>query len=322
MNLSYRELIKKSISITWRYKFLWIFGLFASIFNNIEIVKFLDQSNAGSQLILVWDLITKVFNFRNILELIKNAPLQLSIVTILSILFIGITIFFLWIAFRSQIAIIENVSSIEKGKAISFFEKFKGKKDVLKKVVTIIIGSKIIIILLGVIALLPQLATYWLDGRYTSLIAQIFIATILIGIFLISLFIYFVVIYAVNYVVLKKNTIQESIHNGIKLFTNHPGISIETILIILFISIVISKASVLLFKFFFIIIVVILNVTQSIFGYLIGGILIIAMLIFILALIGGVTVFEISLWTLLFERLTNKKHTGIFQSIVNRFIKK
>ena len=80
MNL-YRNVLKQSWRITWRYKFLWFFGFLASFWSigsAYEIFyKSISLGDRDTMLITLWkDLAMSGLTFGKIGEAIINAPLS------------------------------------------------------------------------------------------------------------------------------------------------------------------------------------------------------------------------------------------------------
>src|SRR3990167_11185977 len=98
----YRNILKQSWRLTWRNKYLWIFGIFAALLGNggeLEIL-FNTLFRGGSDLALFpsWQRIvsTGVFSshtFANIVDLFKEDTLNMIIFLIVGLAILAVSLF-------------------------------------------------------------------------------------------------------------------------------------------------------------------------------------------------------------------------------------
>lgn len=316
MKLSYRELLAKSFEVTWKYKFLWALGIFAGLFNSIEIFRFLDQTQARENLIRIWTYLSINLAPSTFADLYQQSIWAVILYVLMLLAFAAIGIFFLWLAVSAQAAIIKQATAPARNN--SFGKSLHIDKSTFWNVFTLNLGSKFIIIVLGVAVTIPQLASYWIQSQYAQTIARSTTIGLLILFLLLAIFIYFSVLYAINYVVIEKRSAKDAIHEGVVLFTKNLTISIETGLLLLFITLVLSNISVVIINILFIFLGVLFGLASSVFGLVIGSLLFLIVLGITLAFIGAVTVFQITLWALLFQKLTQKEYKGFLHRLFRK----
>lgn len=323
MKLSYGELLSQALKVIWKNKFLWILGIFASIFNSVEIFKFLDQAGAHTSLLNTWNFIALNYNWTTFTILYQHSFLALVLYLLFSLLFLGIIFFFIWLAISSQISVIRHVnfSDSKSAKKENNNKMLVSDKQTFWNVFKLHLGTKILILVLGIAAIIPQATSYWLQSNFAQIFSRSFTVLLLIIFLLLAFFVYFVVLYAINYVVLKKQKTTEAIHNGVTLFTNNILISIETAIVFLIITLVISQLSLLLFKIFVVLMVVIFSFAQTLAGIGISTLILITLILIFLAVIGFVSAFQIAIWTILFNRLTTKDYKGFMHRILMKLKK-
>ena len=117
----YRDIIKRSLQITWRYKFLWIFGFFATIagtssdigliLNSINDLS--NQSDYSGNIQMILTIKMWVMALLNLLNVPFTATLML-LGLLLAIIAIA------WLIFTSMAGIVGAAAVIEQGKRQTF----------------------------------------------------------------------------------------------------------------------------------------------------------------------------------------------------------
>ncbi|HNX10631.1 MAG TPA: hypothetical protein PKI61_00620 [bacterium] len=117
---SYRQILKQALRISWKNKFLWFFGLFASLLSIGAEYQILSRPSS-SQAAMTWFgslynfinsglFSTKVFS--NIGYLFKTQPGATTIFLFIFIAFLVLVVFLIWLAVTSQVALVKNSEKI------------------------------------------------------------------------------------------------------------------------------------------------------------------------------------------------------------------
>jgi hypothetical protein len=237
--------------MTWKHKYLWLFGIFASVlssggagawdmlynnasmlFNQPRYVNDLNVLYTSKTLQLVFGNVGKFFSDPNILSL-------LTLVIILAIFLL-----FLWLSLSSQGAIINATKAFTDNKPTNIEQDF-------------VVGHSSFWRLLGLQAL-AQLAIYgtlliigipfvWVFlAKGTQVLTDIFFVISFIVLLPLAIIIYFILTFASIYTVLQKTSIIESATKAWKLFKTKWIESLEFALLLFVINIVIALFFVLL----------------------------------------------------------------------------
>lgn len=328
--LSYRAILKQSIKITWKNKFLWFFGFFASLISFSAEFKIIFRSitqDYGIKTLtnIKMFLDTGIFSvnsWHNMLNLFRNDPKSIMLIITVFLLIIAITIFFAWLSTVSQIGIIDSVNKIINGKK----EKITIKKEIIKankKFWPVFLMNIIISLIINLIYLLIGflLILVIIKNQAITTILYGFIFIIFIPI---SLFLSFVIKYAIAYLIIENKKFFNSIKQGWRLFINNWLISVEMTIVLFFINILaiilISVISFIIFFIFFSLALSSVFIISS--GFLFWTILTLgALIVLIFMVLGGsiLNSFQISSWTDLFIQLRREKHSSRLENI---FIKK
>ncbi len=323
MSISYRNLVKQSLIIIWKYKFLWVFGIFAALFNTFEIFKFLNPNLARNQALKFWLFLKSNFSYNVISQLANKSILYFILLILFILLSAAVVIFFIWLAIRSQVSLIQTVKNIYDGKKVSFKNSFIIGKGQFYKLLVLNIGSKFLISILGFLMLLPNiLAMYFIKNKFSSLFFQGFSFILSIFLLLAAFFIYFIVLYSIIYIVLYKKDLIYSIKKGYSLFSNNFLISFEVMFLLFIITFVVSIVSGLFLKILMVFLLVLFSLSKSWLGYIISIFLSFIVLCLLLTLIGAFTSFQFTLWSLLFFRLTENKYIGFLKRLFSSFQRK
>ena len=101
----YRNILKQSWRLTWRNKYLWVFGVFAAFLGNggeLEILFNNLGGDPGQALFPSWQRIasTGVFSwhtYANIGNLLKNDTLNMIIFLLMALLVLACLVFLVWL---------------------------------------------------------------------------------------------------------------------------------------------------------------------------------------------------------------------------------
>ena len=318
---SYRSIIKKAFKTSWRYKYLWVFGLFATLINPGGEYLILNKTikdglYGGFSESLTSIASTGIFSTQalaNILGLMKANPISVIMTIIAVILLLCLIAFVIWLAISSQGAVVSKIYKIENEKngelpdfrsdlnqGSSFFWPIFGFNFLLK------IGVDIAVLLVS----LPVLLMITNDFAFSIIYVILFILFIPIAIALTLLS-----KYAIGFSVIKKNSFGKSLINSWNLFQKNWIISLEMAIAIFSLNILAS----------FVVLAIILMFPMPLFfvclalgKMTIAWLVILAVIIFMIVSGSFMTAFQISAWTDLFLKLEK----GHGKSKIERLFKK
>jgi len=313
----YREILKKSLAITWRHKYLWFFGLFASLLSgagryNMSFSKANeDWSNNyfANFARLIKEGMLNGSSLPNLGMLFKQDPVSATIYIVFSLIIIVLSLFLLWLVIVSQIGLISNAAKIIKNN--------KGKKTTIREGVDAgtknfwsVLGLNLSInVLIYFIAILIGLPLIFITARSGGNVDLLYFIMFIIFVPL-ALILSFLLKYAVCFIVIKGKNFIDSFVAAWKLFVKNWLISIEMAFILFFVDILFVLALglvilVLAIPYLFIAFGLSSFISLSLFWimFVLGIIISIAIII-----VGGsaLTSFKLVAWTDLFINLTGK----------------
>jgi hypothetical protein len=309
----YRNILKQALSITWRNKYLWFFGLFATLLGGggeYEIISRGFSGDTAQTLFPNFNRLaeTGIFHwqtFSNFATIFKTNPGSAIVLFLIAIIIIALSLFLIWLMVISQTALVSNSAKIINGAKNSLGIR-DGVRSGIKHfwpVFGLNIIIKTIIYLAFALIGLPIILSK------SPLVNYLYIILFIILIPLAIIF-SFVVKYAIAFVIIKKDNFINSIREGWKLFTKNWLVSVEMAFILFFISffaglIIILSILILIVPFLFL--AIILYELTSVIGFwliIITGLI----ALFCIIILGGaaLTTFQISAWTNLFLKLTNQ----------------
>jgi len=322
---SYRSILKQALAIAWKHKYLWFFGLFASLAvagGSMEY-KFITQSLtqglvdgtyqslngllATSYLCQqVWLGIIDLFS-QNILIILNTLTILLLAVTLISV--------FVWLAISSQAALVDGVKKIittkKKFSLLSIREGLTNGGNHFWSVLGLNILIKILTSFAFFIVSLPLLFLVISDDS-SFVVAY----TILFVIFVpIAVSLSLIVKYAISCRVIENKSVMESLRVGLNLFKKNWLVSLEIAIVLFIISFLSSLAILLAISILFFPLLW-LGIAYSI-NWLIFLMLFLALLA--AALFGSMfTTFQIATWTDLYIRLKDNKGKAKLERIFQK----
>ncbi len=323
---SYRSLFKQGWSITWRYKYLWFFGLFASIVASSgawEYQVFSQSVNYGliegsyvrlSGVLETWEL-AKGF-FLGLANLLSYDIL--TILNVLSIITITLTLIvsFVWLSVTSQAALVieakKLLSSKKKSLPVSWRDGFSEGHVYFWRLLGLNILIKFLITIAFFIVALPLLFMALKDtGAMTAAYTILFVIFIPISVSL-SL----IIKYAIAYVVLNKKPTATSLELGTRLFRRNWLVSLETAILLFIINFAASLA--------FVLVLAIPLMPLLFFALALDIVWLAYLLIFLtftaIILFGSIiTTFQTTSWTNLFLQLTDKGGQAKLERLFGRY---
>lgn len=322
---SYRKILKQALSIVWKYKHLWFFGLFASlaVAGGTMEYQFLTQSfgqglisgsyqNLNGLLALseflqtVWLGLTSLFS-QDIIYILN----ALTIILLAgSFLF-----FFIWLAISSQAALIDNVKKIivpkKKINVASLREGLTVGNHHFWSVLALNILIKILMGFSFFIVSLPLLFLVLQDSP-----AFIISYTILFVIFVpVAVSLSLIVKYAISTRVLENKSIVASLESGWHLFRKNWLISLEIALLLFIISflasfVILIAMAIVFFPLFWLGLALAIN--------WISYLMIILALIVTIVFGSILTTFQVTTWTDLYLHLKDNKGVAKLERIFQR----
>jgi len=322
---SYRSILKQAWKISWDHKYLWFFGLFASLTvagGSIEYRSIAQTFGQGvvsssyqglNNLLAIGELCQKIwlglislFN-QNIIVIINALTILLLALTIIAV--------FVWFAITSQAALVDSVKKIispkKKTNILSIREGLSSGNKHFWSVLGLNILIKLLISFAFFIVSLPLLFMAISDNSAFTLAY-----TVLFVIFVpVALSLSLIVKYAISARVLENRTIIESMEKACRLFTKNWLISLELALLLFIISFLASAAlllciaiiffPLLLFSFFF---------SMTWLSYILIFLCLAAVIIF-----GSIlTTFQITSWTDLYLHLDKDNGVSKLERIFHK----
>ena len=310
---SYRSLLRQAWEITWKHKYLWFFGLFATLvagggsWEYQIITQNLNQSMVDGS----------YFRLSGILalgEIVKNFCLGLvsllqydfwTVINALTILLLSLFLlaFFVWLAITCQAALVWDVKKIANSKkkdlTLSIREGLTAGHRYFWQIFSLNLLTKVLISFLLFIASLPLLFMVLSD---TPLLATTYVVLFIIFIPA-AMGLSLMIKYAIAYQVLDNKSFVSAIEAAEKLFRKNWLISLEAAIILFIINFLAS--GVLLIVMALILLPLLLLGLIFQLSWLV--ILTILLAIIIIVFFGSaLTTFQTATWTNLFLTLKDK----------------
>ena len=309
MTSLYRQILKKSWHITKRFKYLWPLGLFAAFLGNggEYQILFNQSQNVAQQtsIIEAWtnnlNALMPNLNFsaHNVFFLILN-------LLVAAIIFL----FFLWLTISAFGGLIKGANNADKDERSSFSQLLKEGGVRFFPLLGVNVVAKAIVYGIIVLIITPlMLATFAQHNDTLNLL--IILITFIIFIPLVII-VSLATKYASAYIMLEKEKCWPAFKKGWKLFFQNWLISLEMAFIVFIINIVVSLVfvliSLIIFSPFFFFGIIYTIQFPALFNVLIY--IAIALLLVASAIVGSLlATFQISSWTLLFNKLNGNSKT-------------
>ena len=317
MESLYRSILKNAWKITKKYKFLWIFGVFALWLGNggemqvfFKTLHFVEDSTATS----ITQTISSNFLFLNFFNGSSFSAILIGI--IFTLVFFIFLLLGVWLVIISQTAIINATNRISNKKEVNFASVFKSATPYFLPVLGLNLISKILIAFLVFILLLPLLLIIISTGSKFALLLSVLIWVIFLPL---AAIISFIMKYAINFLIIKKDKFFDSISKAWILFKTNWLVSIEMAIALLIINflvglIIVYVTVALVGPYYKIDILTIYAFKNQAFGLIFFKVL---PLITIYLLLGSLlAVFQTVSWTLLFQKLiTGRRYSKLVRLI-------
>ena len=314
----YRDILKKSLKISWQHKYLWFFGLFASLVGGssnfrMSFSKVSEDWNENIFASFAHMIRSGVFGgglFTNLARLFEKNPLSAVIFVVFSLIFIVLAMFLLWLAIVSQIGLISNSAKIIKSNG-------KDRKTTIKEGIEVgmrnfwpVLGFNLIIgAVIFFLAVFIGLPLIYITAKASTAVNLLYFLSFIVFVPF-ALILSFLLKYAICYIVIKKEKAIDSIGRAWKLFAKNWLISIEMALLLFFIDVLFIVATGVIILVMAIPYLFIAFGLASLVSINLFWIMFITGIIFavILIILGGsmLTTFKLTAWTELFLQLSGK----------------
>jgi MFS family permease len=314
----YRDLIKKSWHIIQNNKFLWIFGLFAGILGgtmgevNMTIKNLYDLTNPSSSLVNAYTLFQgdKLSAFTESASGYFTTPSFGALLPLILLVIILVVAIYLIIVSTS--ALFYCVNKISKKQKTNFEEGFQNGRSFFKPVFLLNLIAQIFI--WGIIVILSAIFISFYLKTNQQIWYSLYITVLIIMLAPVSVVVSFLIKFATAYIVLKGKKIGESIKLAWSLFIKNWLISIEVAIILFLINFIIGVFVILIILLILIPILLLGNILSSVAPDVGSSITLIVALIFIALIIfvigSALSAYQVTIWTLLFNKLEEKKSTS------------
>jgi hypothetical protein len=315
----YRDILKRSVKVTWGNKYLWFFGLFASLLAgtgrfNLSFSRASEDWNGNFFSGLAAFFNQGILNgnfFRGMGTYYKQDPIAASIFTVFFMVVVVLSLFLLWLAIVSQAGLNADSAKIIKSGD-------KGEKPTIasglevgaKKFWPVLGFNLIAIVLVYLFSAIAGLPLVFMPDRPDIDVMLLYVLLFILFIPL-ALIVSFLGKYAVCFSVIKGKKFVDAIEESLKLFGKNWLISIEMSLILFFVDFIaiflIGLALlVLAVPYFFAAMAIAVVFSYQVFWLAIVFGLTLAIMIIVLA--GSIlTTFHMVAWTDIFINLTDKK---------------
>jgi hypothetical protein len=320
---TYREALTAAWHITWRHKFLWIFGIFAAFvgqFGLLDVITKMGFTGTDYAYFPLWAYGIEQFPLSALFSGSLGFNTWLLLIWI-GVLLLGFGILFFLVSVASHGSLVHATAQFSRHpkKHIDIDTAWHAGITHFWKLSVIIIFKMIALFLLSVgvgyaIINAVQFGNTW----DVVLFLVLFILSLVVG-----MGISFVAIYAAGYVVMEEYSSVEAILAAWTLFKEHWLVSIEIGITVLVINVVISIIAIAsVYILLFPTLLLWLAASGAVFSEVlldIGTFLAIGMFIVFIATLGSIlTVFSTTLWMYLFEHMHRQ---GIRSNILKFFVR-
>lgn len=303
----YRDIIKRSLIITWRHPWLWVFGFFTTF---LGLGSFYEMvlSRTAQSFALFGQTAGKVgaYSLSGIL-IVQNLEriklLNLFLLFGAVFLTLALVAFAIWLAIGSFGALISASYALDKKKKMHFWKSLdQGRRHFWQLLGINLLGKVIIFISL---TLAGTLFTYVILN--SSILRAILYFLIFLVLVAASLLVSFLIIYASCFVVIKLQKFPEALKNAWHLFIKNWVVSFEAMVLIFCLNIIAQAlifAALVVFSIpFLFLLLLFYTAAISSAPAIIIGIWILLSIILMIAAGSFFSTFQIIAWTYIFDRI-------------------
>lgn len=323
----YRNILKQGWKLTWRNKYLWVFGIFAALLGNggeLEILFNNLGGDPGQTLFPSWQRIasTGVFSWQtyaNIGNLFRDDTLNMMILLVVALIVLAVFIFLVWLVIVSQAAIVASSAAIIKQKHNTLRDGLKaGMLNFWPVLVLNIIIKAVVYILLIAISLPVIFSPNSWNANLIYVLAMMIAVPV-------AVILSFIMKYAIAYVIIYKSKTGQALKQAWQLFKANWLISLEMAVILFFINLLIGLAvilAILALAVPFLFLGLIFYYTLATVGsWLVAALAFVCFSLIVVVIGSALSVFQIAAWTSLFLELDKKGGVSKLVRIVNSLVK-
>jgi hypothetical protein len=308
----YRPMLKTALSITWRFKYLWFFGLFAALLGNEGAfnlgVKNLNKVESQAmwltnfrRAIDTWHF---NFSFSRLSEMLKIIDIW---GVLLICLILAVSIFLLWLAVSSQGALVYGARQALRDKTGLFSEAIKrGSSKFWPVLLLNILLNLAIFVSLGLVSL-PFVILF--IGTSAAIWQSIVVVLSFIVLVPLAIVLSLIMRYALIYIVAEDKHLGEAIGQAWHLFIKNWIVSLETGLLLFLLNILTGLALVIIMIFVALPFVILGMIAgQVAMGGLLWLVVTLGILTFIILMFlyaATWNVFQMTTWVILFEKISS-----------------
>ena len=308
---SYRLFLKQALDITKKYRYLWFFGIFASLLSIGSEYQLITQSATakpgGSFLSngnIIWQIILSPDFYQGFATLAAENRAALLAVICIFLLSVGLAITMLYLAILSQSAIISHSAQIllnkKKKNNLNISDGLADAKQHFWRVLGLNFFSYITIIFSLFLISLPLVFLIITDTLAISIAY-----TLLFIIFApVALSIALIIKYAIASRVLENTSLISSIQKGLKIFKNNWLVSLEMALILFIINFIVGIITLFLIALLF---MPMLFISLQFYSPILAAISLVLSIGTMLVVASWLNTFQIAAWTSLYLNLQDTK---------------
>lgn len=333
MEKFYRSLLKRSFALTWKNKWLWVFGFFATLIGNgtmydTVLRSFSNLSEGRSLYFTLREYanagLFRVFSWTRVVAMVNTDPSFFTASLFTFLLVVGLLSVFIVLAIVSQASLVKSAVALDMKKKISFRDAFALGVEKFWPVFALTFLMRVV--MFGFVLLLAFVVSLIVIGGsiWTTLV---YIAAFTF-ILLLAIVVYFITIYSIAFIVLRNKKVLISVRLSWYLFRKHILLNLEVGLLLFVINAVVGILAVLASLFILspFILVYLLLVMRAV---TVGLTLLAVIILGIFALIMVVTTswytsFQVITWALVFEELAmkrgNPKLMRLIEGVLNKGI--
>lgn len=328
---SYRSILKQAFVTAWEHKYLWFFGLFATLLASnfeIELVNRFTVSSGATPYDWQRWVDTGIFSpqvWSNLMEVARTDAWSFVTFVGVVIILLLLTAGLIWISIVSQIALVSNSNkAIAAGRRLTAAERkhdmsigFAEGRTHFWPVLWLNAAVRVVVYGLALATLIPTAAHI-----ATGLVGSLVYLVIFIVLLAIALALALIAKYAIAYIIIKRRPAREAVADAWKLFWSNWLASLEMAFILFALSMVASLAIIIAVMVLAIPLAVLYIATVAVGSIvLFVAMLVIAILSSVsVVVIGGsiLTVVQTTAWVDFFNQLTTGKVESKLEKVFNR----
>ncbi|MCK5211261.1 hypothetical protein KAJ89_01020 [Candidatus Parcubacteria bacterium] len=310
----YRDILGQSLKSAWHNKYLWFFGLFAALLGNAGEFELLFRGFNGKTNAFFPGLErlseTGIFSlqiFKSLAQLSRQDPFSLFLALGVLLLIVLVSLFLMWLAITSQVALVHSAGRMRANKKHNFKESLNVGTKKFWPVFGLNIVFRVAVYTLFIVLSLPIISS--LGKVDLALSSSLYIVSFILFI-PISIIFSFIIKYAIAFVVIKEVGFLRAITQGWKLFVKNWLVSLEMAFLLFFINFLVGAALILVFliisiPFFF----MALLFAKFAFIFNFWAMVMVATVVYIVFIVltgSFLSAFQITSWTSLFVELVSR----------------